>query len=189
MNKEDIIDQHIKKGRSIMAEFMRLFLITISVSCMLLITSYSNSQSFQPHDTSSKTEVLLNSTYEIEGKIFSLKDGEFSDLNITTGEGMHVILQKTDIICDDLTASGVEGAVVKLAYNTGGMGTFYVIAIMRYDNGSYKQVFHIYAGTNYDHITFSLTKQSGGDKTIFVKVKNTDGTEHAIHCALSQLLF
>jgi hypothetical protein len=138
---------------------------------------------------SDRTGALLNSTYEIEGKIFTLKDGEFSDLNKKAGEGMHVMLQKTDIICDDLTGSGVEGAVVKLAYNTGGMGTFYVITIMRYDNDSYRQVFHIYAGTNYDHITFSLTKQSGGDKTIFIKVKNRDGTEQSIHCALSQLLF
>ena len=173
---------HIKKN-------MRGMVIILFVSCVLFIVNYAHVQSSQPHNTSGGTELLLNSTYEIEGKIFMLKDGEFSDLNRKTGEGMHVMLQKTDIICDDLTGSGVEGAVVKLAYNTGGMGTFYVIAIMRYDNGTYKQVFHIYAGTNYDHITFSLTKQSGGDKTIFIKVNNRDGAEHAIHCALSQLLF
>ena len=172
-----------------MARLMKLLLIIMFVFCLLFISKYSNARSSQTIDTSDRTEALLNSTYEIEGKIFILKDGEFSDLNRKTGEGMHVMLQKTDIICDDLTGSGMEGAVIKLAYNTGGMGTFYVIAIMRYDNGSYRQVFHIYAGTNYDHITFSLTKQSGGDKTIFIKVKNRDGTEQSIHCALSQLLF
>ena len=171
-----------------MAKLMKLLLIIVSVFCLLFITNYSNAQSSQLHDTNGRTETLLNSTYEIEGKVFTLKDGEFSDLNRKTGEGMHVMLQKTDIICDDLTGSGVKGAVVKLAYNTGGMGTFYVIAIMRYDNNSDRQVFHIYAGTNYDHITFSLTKQSGGDKTIFIKMKNRDGTEQSIHCALSRLL-
>ena len=172
-----------------MAKLMKLLLIIMSVFCLSFITNYSNARSSRPNNTSGRPELLLHSTYEIEGKIFTLKDGEFSDLNRKTGEGMYVMLQKTDIICDDLTGSGMEGAVIKLAYNTGGMGTFYVIAIMRYDNGSYRQVFHIYAGTNYDHITFSLTKQSGGDKTIFIKVKNKDGTEQSIHCALSQLLF
>jgi hypothetical protein len=171
-----------------MAESLRHRLIIMSVFCLLFIISYSKAQSAQPNDNMNRTELLLNATYEIEGKVFTLQDGTYSDLNEKTGEGMRVMLQKTDIICDDLTGSGVEGAVVKLAYNTGGMGTFYVIAILRYDNGTYRQVFHIYAGTNYDHITFSLTKQSGGDRTIFIKVKNRDGEEHTVHCALSKLL-
>jgi hypothetical protein len=172
-----------------MAKLMGHFLALMSVLCLLFSASYSNAQSAQPTDNIDKISLLLNAQYEIEGKIFTLKDGEYSDLNKKTGEGMYVILQKPDIICDDLTGSGVEGAVVKLAYNTGGMGTFYVIAIMRYGNGTYSQVFHIYAGTNYDHITFSLTKQTGGDRTIFIEVKDMDGKEHTIHCALSKLFF
>lgn len=172
-----------------MAKMMRLFFVFMSALCLLFIASHANAQSAQPTDKINRIALLLNATYEIEGKIFTLKDGEYSDLNKKTGEGMYVILQKTDIICDDLTGNGVEGAVVKLAYNTGGMGTFYEIAIMRYDNGTYSQVFHIYAGTNYGHITFNLTKQTGGDRTIFIKVKDRDGKEHTIHCALSKLLF
>lgn len=165
--------------------FLTIICITMLVFCMLSITSYSNAKPSQLN----RTELILNSTYEIEGKIFTMKNGSCSDFDEKTGEGMRVTLQKNDIIFDDLTGGGHEGAIVKLAYNTGGMGTFYVIAILRYDKGTYRQVFHIYAGTNYDYITFGLTKQSERDRTISIKVKNRSGKEYTIHCALSKLLF
>lgn len=157
-------------------------MICIIVSLSILLTAdFLNAELSQRN---AKIKLILNSTYEIEDKIFTLKNGNYSDYDDKIGEGMRVILQPNDIICDDLTIGGLEGAIVKLGYNTGGMGTFYIVAILRYDKDTYRQVFHIYAGTNYEHITFGLRK----NKRIYIKVKSTD-TDYIVNFALSNLLF
>ena len=64
-------------------------LICVFVSFSILLTAdFLNAESSQRN---SKIKLILNSTYEIEGKIFTLKNGSYSDYDDKTGEGMRVI--------------------------------------------------------------------------------------------------
>ena len=113
---------------------MRILLASLLLMLVLTACSSATNDALPP-----TMEQLRNATYkEILPQPLTLRDGSFEGEPHMPGSASHdtVTLVPGDFASGDLTGDGVDEAVVGLAWNAGGSGVFFALAIVRNDGGT-----------------------------------------------------
>ncbi len=105
-----------------------LVLIFGTILCLVFLKTDSKKDSFNP----------LNTSYEIEGKMFTLKNGE-SQTEIIPGSTSKIITRYFgNEAKGDLNNDGLEDTAFLITQETGGTGLFYYAVVALGTNGGYR---------------------------------------------------
>ncbi|CZF82638.1 hypothetical protein [Grimontia marina] len=113
----------------------------------------------------SMKEKLLNSSVEIEGVKFDLKNGAGSS------DDYSVLMEEDSIYIGEINQGDVEGSISLVAFNSGGSGTFYYLVVHRFESGEFRQLLSTSVETNYEEREFRVLD----DKSILVEIRYREG--------------